>query len=323
FGQRLTLTTLGHCERPPTRAPLAPLARPESVDVHNAQVSSDLAALGCALLLFCTVKLNQLSNGSPWRHLAHQKRPPTRISLAPLASPSSAGVLVSQVTPDLAVSICAPLTLFKYLTAVNALLLGPRSQEPRLLSLTTAKSRQTSPPWAVQCCLCINCAPPAAQGESGDSGSDNSENDSERLSPRAHSFSPLCSCCDSDTRLRRAAKVIKTLVLTKNSVPNFLGFLCTAHGGIVWHLLATLNFRCLGFCERNKPTYKHFFTQKYASKSTFDIDSAVNNDNKSSNNNISVAFHLQSSPATTTTSTFADTQQHLTLASPTAQQQQQ
>ncbi|KAH9406310.1 hypothetical protein TYRP_013921, partial [Tyrophagus putrescentiae] len=45
FGQRLTLTTLGHCERPPTRAPLAPLARPESVDVHSAQVSSDLAAL--------------------------------------------------------------------------------------------------------------------------------------------------------------------------------------------------------------------------------------------------------------------------------------
>ncbi|KAH9391133.1 hypothetical protein TYRP_006728 [Tyrophagus putrescentiae] len=43
---RLTLTTLGHCERLPTRAPLAPLARPESVDVHNAQVSSDLAALG-------------------------------------------------------------------------------------------------------------------------------------------------------------------------------------------------------------------------------------------------------------------------------------
>ncbi|KAH9398215.1 hypothetical protein TYRP_019224 [Tyrophagus putrescentiae] len=77
FGQRLTLTTLGHCERPPTRAPLAPLARPESVDVHNAQVSSDLAALSCALLLFCTilVKLNQLSNGSPWRHLAHQKTP--------------------------------------------------------------------------------------------------------------------------------------------------------------------------------------------------------------------------------------------------------
>ncbi|KAH9392184.1 hypothetical protein TYRP_005255 [Tyrophagus putrescentiae] len=45
FGQRLTLTTLGHCERPPTRAPLAPLARPESVDVHSAQVSSDHAAL--------------------------------------------------------------------------------------------------------------------------------------------------------------------------------------------------------------------------------------------------------------------------------------
>ncbi|KAH9394866.1 hypothetical protein TYRP_004928, partial [Tyrophagus putrescentiae] len=94
FGQRLTLTTLGHCERPPTRASLAPLARPESVDVHSAQVSSDLAALRCALLLFCPilVKLNQLSNGSPWRHLAHQKRPPTWTSLASLARPSSAGV---------------------------------------------------------------------------------------------------------------------------------------------------------------------------------------------------------------------------------------
>ncbi|KAH9392140.1 hypothetical protein TYRP_022165 [Tyrophagus putrescentiae] len=88
FGQRLTLTTLGHCERPPTRVPLAPLARPESVDVHSAQI---------------WVKLNQLSNGSPWRHLAHQ----------------------------------------------NALLLGPRSlrsRDPRRRSLTTAKSRQTSPP---------------------------------------------------------------------------------------------------------------------------------------------------------------------------------
>ncbi|KAH9394197.1 hypothetical protein TYRP_004246 [Tyrophagus putrescentiae] len=84
FGQRLTLTTLGHCERPPTRAPLAPLARPESVDVHSAQVSSDLAALSRALLLRTQkcfliffkskilVKLNQLSNGSPWRHMAHQ-----------------------------------------------------------------------------------------------------------------------------------------------------------------------------------------------------------------------------------------------------------
>ncbi|KAH9399688.1 hypothetical protein TYRP_017680 [Tyrophagus putrescentiae] len=48
--KRLTLTTLGHCERPPTRAPLAPLATPESVDVHSAQVSSDFTALGCALL---------------------------------------------------------------------------------------------------------------------------------------------------------------------------------------------------------------------------------------------------------------------------------
>ncbi|KAH9393566.1 hypothetical protein TYRP_021701, partial [Tyrophagus putrescentiae] len=50
FGQWLTLTTIGHCERPPTRVPLAPLARHESVDVHSAQVSSDLAVLDFALL---------------------------------------------------------------------------------------------------------------------------------------------------------------------------------------------------------------------------------------------------------------------------------
>ncbi|KAH9409178.1 hypothetical protein TYRP_023728 [Tyrophagus putrescentiae] len=93
---------------------------------------------------------------------------------------------------------------------------------------------------------------------------------------------------------------------------------CTAQGGEVWHLLATLNFRCLGFCERIKPTYKHFLIQKYAAKSTFDIDSAVNNDNRNSNNSSSVALHLQSSPATKTTSIFEVTQQHLTLASPTA-----
>ncbi|KAH9388007.1 hypothetical protein TYRP_009209, partial [Tyrophagus putrescentiae] len=149
FGQRLTLTTLGHCERPPTRAPLAPLVRPESVDVHSAQVSSDLAALGCALLLFSTilVKLNQLSNGSPWRHLAHQKRPPTRTSLAPLAKPSSAGIL----------------------------LLGPcslRSQDPRRRTLTSAKSRQTSQPWAGHCFPRNNGASSAAQGKNG---SDNAQ----------------------------------------------------------------------------------------------------------------------------------------------------
>ncbi|KAH9392075.1 hypothetical protein TYRP_022099 [Tyrophagus putrescentiae] len=61
FGQRLTLTTLGHCERPPTRAPLAPLARPESVDVHSAQVSSDLAALSYLVKQRLTVA----SLGSP------------------------------------------------------------------------------------------------------------------------------------------------------------------------------------------------------------------------------------------------------------------
>ncbi|KAH9395420.1 hypothetical protein TYRP_020738 [Tyrophagus putrescentiae] len=56
-----SLTTLGHCERPPTRAPLTPLARPESVDVHNAQVSSNLAALGYLV----KQRLTLASLGSP------------------------------------------------------------------------------------------------------------------------------------------------------------------------------------------------------------------------------------------------------------------
>ncbi|KAH9391745.1 hypothetical protein TYRP_022593 [Tyrophagus putrescentiae] len=80
FGQRLTLTTLGHCERLPTRAPLAPLARPESVDVHSAQVSSDLAALGCGLLLF-----SQLCS-----HLFFSKsKILQRLTLASLGSPKT------------------------------------------------------------------------------------------------------------------------------------------------------------------------------------------------------------------------------------------
>ncbi|KAH9395520.1 hypothetical protein TYRP_020544 [Tyrophagus putrescentiae] len=61
--QRLTLTTLGHCERPPTRAPLA---RPESVDVHSAQVLSDLAALGYfGLIESVKQRLSLVSLGSP------------------------------------------------------------------------------------------------------------------------------------------------------------------------------------------------------------------------------------------------------------------
>ncbi|KAH9399365.1 hypothetical protein TYRP_017776 [Tyrophagus putrescentiae] len=38
--KRRGLTTLGHCERPPTRVSRAERARPESVGVHSAQVSS-------------------------------------------------------------------------------------------------------------------------------------------------------------------------------------------------------------------------------------------------------------------------------------------
>ncbi|KAH9397171.1 hypothetical protein TYRP_003480, partial [Tyrophagus putrescentiae] len=120
FGQRLTLTTLGHCERPPTRAPLAPLARPESVDVHSAQVSSDLAALG-----------STAHPGVTWLTKNARRRGPRSL----------------------------------------------RSRDPRRRSLTTAKSRQTSPPWAVHCCPRNNCAPPTAQDESG--GSYSSENGSE------------------------------------------------------------------------------------------------------------------------------------------------
>ncbi|KAH9399975.1 hypothetical protein TYRP_017546, partial [Tyrophagus putrescentiae] len=141
FGQRLTLTTLGHCERPPTRAPLAPLARPESVDVHSAQVSLDLAALGFKQ------RLTLASLGSP--------KTPAASDLARSAREALVGVRFC----DLAV--------------VNALLLGPRSlrsRDPRRRSLTTAKS-------LVHCCPRNNCAPPTAQDESG--GSDSSENGSE------------------------------------------------------------------------------------------------------------------------------------------------
>ncbi|KAH9401352.1 hypothetical protein TYRP_016735, partial [Tyrophagus putrescentiae] len=38
--KRRGLTTLGHCERPPTRVSRAERAEPESVGVHSAQVSS-------------------------------------------------------------------------------------------------------------------------------------------------------------------------------------------------------------------------------------------------------------------------------------------
>ncbi|KAH9404652.1 hypothetical protein TYRP_000478 [Tyrophagus putrescentiae] len=55
------------------------------------------------------VKLNKLSNGSPWRHLAHQKRPLTRASLAALARPSSSDVDNDQFTSDLAALGCAML----------------------------------------------------------------------------------------------------------------------------------------------------------------------------------------------------------------------
>ncbi|KAH9410469.1 hypothetical protein TYRP_023628 [Tyrophagus putrescentiae] len=107
------------------------------------------------------VKLNKLSNGSPWRHLAHQERLPPRPSLAPLASPSSAGVLgwpsdarPRPAHPDVAWPLSTP--------------------SSSGLARCARETLVTSPPWAVQCCPRNNCAPPAAQGESG--GSDSSEN---------------------------------------------------------------------------------------------------------------------------------------------------
>ncbi|KAH9391763.1 hypothetical protein TYRP_022611 [Tyrophagus putrescentiae] len=141
------------------------------------------------------------------------------------------------------------------------------------------------------------------------------------LAPLGHCKLPLPRVLRAERARPEAAEVYSSQAMS-GEPPLCIPQQCTAQNGEVWHLLATLNFRCLGFCERSEPTYKHFLTQKYAAKSIFDIDSAVNNDNKISNNNSSVALHLQSFPATTTTSTFAVTQQHLTLASPTAQQQQ-
>ncbi|KAH9395410.1 hypothetical protein TYRP_020728, partial [Tyrophagus putrescentiae] len=149
FGQRLTLTTLGHCERPPTRAPLAPLARPESVDVHSAQVSSDLAALG-----------------------------------------STAHPGVTWLTK-------------------NALLLGPRSlrsRDPRRRSLTTAKSRQISPPWARHCFPCNSGAPPAAQGKNG---SDNAQPKSQDFTSPFWAVLPphqQCFPANSEQRQQRALR---------------------------------------------------------------------------------------------------------------------
>ncbi|KAH9398458.1 hypothetical protein TYRP_018697 [Tyrophagus putrescentiae] len=125
--------------------------------------------------------------------LEHCERPPTRTSLAPLARPSSAVVL-----------------------------------DPRRRTLTTAKSRQTSPPWAVQCCPRNNCAPPAAQAEGDGSGSDSSErcdNGSDSTQRVTLSVSQHGNCRDSVPRLRTAAKASTTSSKTKDNVSNFLGFL--------------------------------------------------------------------------------------------------
>ncbi|KAH9407398.1 hypothetical protein TYRP_012215, partial [Tyrophagus putrescentiae] len=116
FGQRLTLTTLWHCER--ERSARGPSRW--TFTVPKCRQTSPLRAVHCylthksafsypsslknyvspliqthSLKMKILVKLNKLSNGSPLRHLAHQERPPPRTSLAPLASPSSAGVLAA------------------------------------------------------------------------------------------------------------------------------------------------------------------------------------------------------------------------------------
>ncbi|KAH9402688.1 hypothetical protein TYRP_015437, partial [Tyrophagus putrescentiae] len=125
------------------------------------------------------VKLNQLSNDSPWSHLAHQKRPPTRTSLAPLARPSSAGVFGEP-------SDSRPRRFYLCTANIHSCL-------GRRLTLTALRAQRARPSAAdVAHCpshvrprrpgLCsaapaTTVLPPAAQDESG--GSDSSENGSE------------------------------------------------------------------------------------------------------------------------------------------------
>ncbi|KAH9396455.1 hypothetical protein TYRP_019474, partial [Tyrophagus putrescentiae] len=121
------------------------------------------------------VKLNQLSNDSPWSHLAHQKRPPTRTSLAPLARPSSAGVFGEP-------SDSRPRRFYLCTANIHSCL-------GRRLTLTALRAQRARPSAAdVAHCpshvrprrpgLCsaapaTTVLPPAAQDESG--GSDSSE----------------------------------------------------------------------------------------------------------------------------------------------------
>ncbi|KAH9395265.1 hypothetical protein TYRP_020827 [Tyrophagus putrescentiae] len=53
--------------------------------------------------------------------------------------------------------------------------LSLRSRDPRRQTLTTAKSRQTSPPWAVHCCPRNNRAPPAVQVGNSNNGSESTQ----------------------------------------------------------------------------------------------------------------------------------------------------
>ncbi|KAH9400011.1 hypothetical protein TYRP_001567, partial [Tyrophagus putrescentiae] len=238
FGQRLTLTTLGHCERPPTRAPLAPLAKPESVDVHNAQVSSDLAALGCGLLLFCTVvlsliffkikilvkKLNQLSNGSPWRHLAHQKTPAAS-DLARSAREALVGGLGDPRQPRTRAaaavaartaarahrlsrqqcSCCDSNTRLR--TTAKAAQYQPK-QKSTFQTFWRTAGKGFPPPWAMlppySLCFLTALQPrPKTVAASGQSLSQH-------------------SCRDSDTRARGSQSQRR---IATDNVPNFLGFL--------------------------------------------------------------------------------------------------
>ncbi|KAH9389421.1 hypothetical protein TYRP_023338, partial [Tyrophagus putrescentiae] len=167
FGQRLTLTTLWHCER--ERSARGPSRW--TFTVPKCRQTSPLRAVHCylthksafsypsslknyvspliqthSLKMKILVKLNKLATAHPCVTWPHQERPPPRTSLAPLASPSSAGVLgwPSDARPRL-LSLAAHSDVTWPLS--NAFLLGPRSlrsRDPRRQSLTTAKSRQVT-----------------------------------------------------------------------------------------------------------------------------------------------------------------------------------
>ncbi|KAH9389556.1 hypothetical protein TYRP_007099, partial [Tyrophagus putrescentiae] len=166
FGQRLTLTTLGHCERPTARS----ARETRSVDVHSAQVSSDLSALSFKQ------RLTLESLGSP--------KTPADSDLARSAREALVGgrFLVSQVTPDLAVFICATANTHSCLAAAHTDVTWPLSTPSSSGLARCARETLVVDLAALGSALLParnNCAPPAAQA----GNSENGENGSESTQP--------------------------------------------------------------------------------------------------------------------------------------------